>query len=143
MRFVVLGVMLAFSTPASDARTDDDPSELARKVEECLEQNRNDYHGCAKEIKACTERSSLESNKDVQLKKGMTYEEVLNVMGRQPDLVDSITYGNGTVAKIYGWYSFKKTHFMSASFINGRLSERGGYIADSFDPERPPGWQCG
>lgn len=143
MRFVVLGVMLAFSTPASDARADDDPSELARQVEECLGQHRDGYHGaCAKEIRACTERNILEGNRVYQLKKGMTYDEALNVMGRQPDFVKSTTYA-GTAMEIYEWDLFKKMQSVSAIFIDGRLSKRGVTNFDTFDPQRPPGLLCG
>lgn len=140
MRFVVVAVMLAFSTPASDARADDDPSELERKVVECAAQHREDFRtACAKEVRACDERNDLESKREKQLKKGMTYEEVLNAMVRQPDIVNTITYGNGTGATRYAWYSFKKKRIFFAHFIDGRLSWFGGSMGDDFQP----GWFCG
>jgi hypothetical protein len=109
---ILLAVMLAFSAVTPGALADDDPPELARKWTECLKQHQNNAGvACAEERKACTERKILEGNRKEQLKKGMTYEEVLNVMGRQPDNTDSITYGNGVVAKIYGWF-FLKDHTM-------------------------------
>jgi hypothetical protein len=143
---VLLGAtiaVLAFSAATPGALADDDPPELARKLTECLKQHGiNANVACSEEQKACTERIILEGNRRFQLKKGMTYEEVLTVMGRQPDNTDSITYGNGVVAKIYGWFSFGRTNYVSASFIDGRLSEIGGLIADTFrpDPEISCGW---
>jgi hypothetical protein len=80
---ILLAVMLAFSAVTLGALADDDPPELARKLTECLKQHQNSYSvACAKEREACTERNILEGNRQWQLKKGMTYEEVLNVMGR-------------------------------------------------------------
>ena len=140
---ILLALMLAFSAVTLGALADDDPPELARKLTECLKQHQNSSSvACAKEREACTERNILEGNRQWQLKKGMTYEEVLNVMGRQPDYTNSITYGNGVVAKICGWLFFGKSNYVSASFIDGRLSERGGLIADTFrpDPEISCGW---
>jgi hypothetical protein len=139
---ILLGAMLGFSAVTFGAIADDDPTELARKLTECLKRyQRNSSDACAEEQKACGERIILEGKGEWQLKKGMTYEEVLNVMGRQPDHTSSITYGNGIVAKIYGWFSFGKTNYVSASFIDGRLSETGGYIADTFKPD--PNISCG
>jgi hypothetical protein len=139
---LLLAVMLAFSAMTLGAIADDDPPELARKLTECLKQHeKNSSVACAKEREACTERIILEGKRQWQLEKGMTYEQVLNVMGRQPDYTDSITYGNGVVAKIYGWFFFKKSNYVSARFIDGRLSETGGYIADTFRPD--PDISCG
>jgi hypothetical protein len=140
---ILLAVMLAFSAVTLGALADDDPPELARKLTECLKQHQeNSSVACAEERKACTERIILEGNRRRQLKKGMTYEEVLNVMGREPDNAESITYGNGVVAKIYAWFFFGKSNEVSASFIDGRLSKGGGFlIADTFTPH--PDISCG
>ena len=103
----------------------------SKQLERCLRQGARGLYG----------KKYTGGKQQWQLKKGMTYEEVLNVMGRQPDYTNSITYGNGVVAKIYGWFFFGKSNYVSASFIDGRLSERGGFIADTFRPD--PDISCG
>jgi len=63
-----------------------------------------------------------------ELKKGMAYEQVLQILGCEPVATNKVTIGNGVVAKYYWWRAGKKS--VSASFIDGRLSEIGGVISD-------------
>ena len=63
-----------------------------------------------------------------ELKKGMTYEQVLQILGCEPVASNRVTIGNGIVAKYYWWRAGKNS--ISASFIDGRLSELGGVTSD-------------
>jgi len=137
-----LAVMLAFSAATPGALADDDPPELAPKLAECRKGHQGDWNvACAKEREACAKRMILEEERKWRLKKGMTYEEALNVMGRQPNHTDSKTYGNGVVAKIYRWFFSAKSNYISVSFIDGRLSQWGGLVSDDFTPK--PDISCG
>jgi hypothetical protein len=137
-----LAVMLAFSAATPGALADDDPPELAPKLAECRKGHQGDWNvACAKEREACAKRMILEEERKWRLKKGMTYEEALNVMGRQRNHTDSKTYGNGVVAKIYRWFFSAKSNYISVSFIDGRLSQWGGLVSDDFTPK--PDISCG
>jgi hypothetical protein len=57
-----------------------------------------------------------------RLKKGMTYEEVLNVMGREPELKDSLKTSKGTL-RIYAWQY--GDDYLRTTFWENRLSEFG------------------
>jgi len=63
-----------------------------------------------------------------ELKKGMTYEQVLQILGCEPVATNRVTIGNGVVAKYYWWRAGKNS--ISASFIDGHLSEISGVISD-------------
>jgi hypothetical protein len=71
-----------------------------------------------------------------KLRKGMTYEEVRDLMGCDPKLAWNVPYGNGTAEKkVYDWPAGKGR--IQTSFIDGQLSDSTGVIVDSFgfDPE--------
>jgi uncharacterized protein len=72
----------------------------------------------------------VESHKSwPQLHKGMTYEEVVAAMGREPaHQAASVTYGNGAVGTFYYWTQEKPGN-MHADFVDGRLSTFGGTSA--------------
>jgi hypothetical protein len=57
-----------------------------------------------------------------KLRKGMTYEQVLQILGCEPAESETITYGNGVVAKLYRWQAGKDQ--ISASFRDGREPPR-------------------
>jgi exopolysaccharide production negative regulator len=69
----------------------------------------------------------VESHKSwPQLHKGMTYEEVVAAMGREPAHQSaSVTYGNGAVGTFYYWTQEKPGN-LHADFVDGRLSTFGG-----------------
>jgi hypothetical protein len=72
-----------------------------------------------------------------KLKKGMTYEEVRDLMGCDPKLAWSVPYGDGTATKTwYDWPAGKDR--IETSFIDGRLSDSTGVIIDSFGPGFDP-----
>ncbi len=70
-------------------------------------------------------RRLVEQAKQSQLRKGMTYDEVVKVMGREPTHQgESITYGNGAVGTFYYW-SEEGADTFSTDFVDGRLSQFG------------------
>ena len=81
-------------------------------------------------LNAASPRESCQTDimKVDKLRKGMTYEQVLQILGCEPAESETITYGNRVVAKLYRWQAGKDQ--ISASFRDGRLSEIGGVIND-------------
>ena len=102
---VLLAVMLTFWTVRPDALADD---AVARRL--------------------------VEQAKQSQLRKGMTYDEVVKVMGREPTHQgESITYGNGAVGTFYYW-SEEGADTFSTDFVDGRLSQFGMTWVESPPP---------
>jgi hypothetical protein len=74
-------------------------------------------------------------DKITQLKRGMTYEEVLSVMGREPEVRRSTTTGDGTAMMVYAWWNGKD--YLRTFFMDDRLAAFGPVFMDhSFPP--PP-----
>ncbi len=112
---IVLGVMLVFSMAAPDALAEDDAT-------------------LGRDTSAKGPSCSFNFRKMSELTKGMTYKEVLDLMGCEPAHVGTKTYENGTGAEVYGWSVGNLQ--ISASFIDGGLFETTAIIADAlpFDP---------
>jgi hypothetical protein len=74
-------------------------------------------------------------DKITELKRGMTYEEVLKVMGREPEVKRSITTGSGTAMMVYAWWN--GNDYLRTFFMDDRLAAFGPVFMDhSFPP--PP-----
>jgi hypothetical protein len=74
-------------------------------------------------------------DKITQLKRGMTYEEVLSVMGREPEVRHSTTTGDGTVMMVYAWWNGKD--YLRTFFMDDRLAAFGPVFMDHSLPPPP------